>query len=296
MDDQPTQRPVAATATEERLARDLRKREWLLETIERQRALSPTASLIERRAGLSRQEFLHGYYAANRPVILAGEMNDWPALTRWAPDYLAQRVGGPIIEFQGQRTGNARFEMEKDAHRREAPFDAFIDMIKRPDAGNDAYITAYNSARNAAALSVLDADLGFHEKFLTRDVAQPNGMIWIGPAGTVTSLHHDLTNNLIAQLVGRKQFKILPASEVGHVYNTTHVFSDIADLDDPLLDRTRFARLRGARMYDITLNAGEMIFMPIGWWHQVKALDFSVTLTYTNFLWPNDAHQSYPSD
>lgn len=287
---------TASSALIERMLRDLKKREWLLETIERQRAFSPTGALIERRTNLSREEFLDRYYAANRPVILTDEMADWPALKHWTPDYLAARVGGAVIEYQGERNRNARFEMDKDAHKREAPFDQFIAMIKRPDAGNDAYITAYNSARNAAALATLDADLGFLEKFLTREVTQPNGMIWIGPAGTVTSLHHDLTNNLIAQLVGKKQLKILPASEIGRVYNHKHVFSEIPDLDDPALDRARFARLKGARLYEVTLNPGEIIFMPIGWWHQVKALDFSVTLTYTNFLWPNDASQSYPSD
>ena len=43
--------------------------------------------------------------------------------------------------------------MHKDAHRREAPFGEFIDRIVRPGAGNEAYLTAYNSARNAAALA-----------------------------------------------------------------------------------------------------------------------------------------------
>jgi hypothetical protein len=36
-------------------------------------------------------------------------------------------------------------------------------------------------------------------------------------------------------------------------------------------------------------DAGEILFVPLGWWHQVKALDFSMTITYTNFVWPNDS-------
>jgi len=47
-------------------------------------------------------------------------------------------------------------------------------------------------------------------------------------------------------------------------------------------------------VYDVELQPGEIIFMPLAWWHQVKALDFSVTATFTNFLWPNDAHEGYP--
>jgi hypothetical protein len=39
-----------------------------------------------------------------------------------------------------------------------------------------------------------------------------------------------------------------------------------------------------------------LLFVPIGWWHQVTALDFSVTLTYTNFRWPNRGRESFPAD
>ena len=47
-------------------------------------------------------------------------------------------------------------------------------------------------------------------------------------------------------------------------------------------------------MGTLTLAPGEILFAPIGWWHQVRAIDFSVTLTYTNFRWRNDFHLDYP--
>ncbi len=119
-------------------------------------------------------------------------------------------------------------------------------------------------------------------------------MMWIGPAGTVTSLHHDLTNNFIAQVVGRKRVRMAPASEVGKLYNERHVFSEIPDLDAPTADPDHFPRLAGLRVYDVVLKPGEVLFMPVAWWHQVKSLDFSVTVTFTNFRWRNDLHATYP--
>ena len=274
----------------------LAKREWLLETYERQRALAPGEAAIDRRAGMSSQEFLERYYAVGRPVILAGEMDDWPALTRWNPDYLKARIGAAPVEYQGERTANARFEMEKDSHRREAPFDEFMDTITGVGKRNDAYLTAYNSGRNREALAPLFADMGYLDKFLTRDITVSRGMPWIGPAGTLTPLHHDLTNNFIAQLVGRKQFTVLPAAEVGRLYNHNHVFSRLTDLDAPELDATVYPRVLGARVYHLVLQPGEILFMPLAWWHQVKALDFSVTFTYTNFRWPNEGYATYPTE
>jgi hypothetical protein len=288
--------PAAKDLSQENVALRLAlsKREWLLEALERQRDLAPSLIVIERRSGLSSEEFLERYYATNRPVILTGEIADWPALARWTPEYLKIAVGGRLIEFQGERTLDRRFEMNKDAHRREAPFDAFIDQILRHGAGNDTYLTAYNSERNAEALSVLHGDLGFLDKFLDRHAAVSHGMMWIGPAGTVTSLHHDLTNNFIAQIIGRKRVKLAPAAEVGKLYNSQHVFSEVPDLEDSDIDHARYPRLTGLRCYDVLLAPGEILFMPFGWWHQVKSLDFSVTITSTNFRWRNDACANYP--
>lgn len=272
----------------------LAKREWLLETQERQRGLSAGGTAIERRAGMGTEEFLEHYYAPARPVILGGAMDDWPALSRWNPGYLKKLIGSALVEYQGGRSTNVRFEMEKDRHRRTGPFDTFIDAVTSRKTGNDAYLTAYNSARNRDALAPLNRDMRVLDKFLTGDAAAPGGMAWIGPAGTMTSLHHDLTNNFIAQVVGRKQVTLLPAAEVGRLYNRHHVFSEITDLDDPDLDLALFPHLANTTAFTVVLAPGEILFMPIGWWHQVKALDFGVTMTFTNFRWANDGFASYP--
>jgi hypothetical protein len=283
---------VSEDGTARRVA--LAKREWLMEALERQRDLAASLTIIERRSALGAEEFLERYYAVNRPVILTGEMVNWPALTRWTPEYLKSTIGARPVEFQSGRSRDPQFEMNKDAHRQDAPFDAFIDRITRPGSGNDVYLTAYNSERNAEAFSGLNGDLGFLDKFLDCHAAAPHGMMWIGPAGTVTSLHHDLTNNFIAQIVGRKRVKLVPAADVGKLYNSQHVFSEIPDLEDPLIDLARYPRLAELRLYDVLLAPGEILFMPLGWWHQVKSLDFSVTITFTNFRWANDSYISYP--
>ena len=287
--------PASAPLPEGATSTALRKRDWLLHHVESRRDLSPEAVHIERRIGLSAQEFLDKYYALNRPVILAGEMQEWPALTLWTPEYLRRAVGSRMVEFQGGRTKNERFEMQKDLHRTSAPFEQFLDLITA-SGGNDAYITAYNCERNHDALSVLNKDVRPLDKFLSGAGAFPNGMMWIGPAGTVTSLHHDVTDNFIAQVVGRKRFKIVPAADVGKLYNHKHVFSEVPNLEDPALDRARYSLLDQIRVYDVTIMPGEIMYMPLAWWHQVHAVDFSVTITYTNFRWPNDSYKDYPAD
>ena len=231
----------------------------------------------------------------NRPVILAGEMADWPALTRWTPEYLKtrrRRSAGRIPGRAHRATSASKWTRTPTGGKRRSTCSSIGSL--RPGAGNDAYLTAYNSERNVEALSGLHSDVGALDKFLDRHTASAHGMMWIGPAGTVTSLHHDLTNNFIAQVVGRKCVKLAPAADVGKLYNSRHVFSEVPDLEDPGVDLARYPRLAELRLYDVLLQPGEILFVPLGWWHQVKSLDFSVTITFTNFRWANNSYIGYP--
>ncbi|MCR5876565.1 cupin-like domain-containing protein [Phenylobacterium sp. J426] len=272
----------------------LAKRDWLLDVIESHRQLGGDG--IDRLEGLTTDEFFEQFYKSHRPVVLGGELADWPALTLWTPEYLANKVGSAPIEYQGGRTEAPDYEVRKHDHRRTMPFDDFVRMITAPGSGNSAYLTAYNFKSNHKALAPLRADVRPLSKFLDPESPDAAGQWWIGPAATFTPLHHDLTNNLVAQVKGRKQVLLAPAADVGKLYNHLHMFSEVRDLQDAQLNLNLYPQLKDARLYEVLLEPGDALFIPIGWWHQVRALDFSVTITYVNFRWRNDWHLSYPQE
>ena len=272
-----------------------RKYQWLLEVLGRHRALSPAASGMFRAEAMTSQDFLDYYYATNRPIILGGEIAQWPAFKLWNADYLRAKVGARPVEVQADRASNANYERDKDAHRRVMAFDAFIERITAAGAANDTYLTAYNSAKNIEALAPLREDLGVLDKFLSHREGQSEGMLWIGPAGTFTPLHHDLTNNLLVQIVGRKRVILAASTATPNLYNDRHVFSEVSDAADPNMEAGAFPKLKDVTFLDFVLSAGDALFIPIGWWHQVTALDFSVSATYTNFLWPNEGYEGHPT-
>ena len=287
--------PVAAPAMPRMSdeAWKIAKYEWIFETGERHRVLSPKASGVFRTSGISGEDFLEMFFAPQRPTVLCGAMDDWPALRLWTPDYLRAAVGDAEIECQTRRTTNPLFEVQREKHLDRMPFDRFIAQAAGT-VGNDIYVTANNAANNAAAVAPLMADLGTIEGILDHAPGEAAGMMWIGPAGAFTPLHHDLTDNLLVQLVGRKRVIIASPAETAKLYNSFDVYSDIPDLTDPGLDLSRYPRLADIRLMDVTLAPGEALFLPVGWWHQVQALDFSVSMTYTNFVWPNMGHETYP--
>jgi hypothetical protein len=287
------QRASHDVGPEQPAAATLAKRDWLLDTQRRLRALAPRTEGVMRVVGISPTQFLEEFYAANRPVILGGAAQDWLARS-WSPEYLKQKVGSAIVEVQARRTETADFERFKEAHRIDMPFDVFIDRVTE-EGGNDLYLTAFNACSNRPALSPLNEDLGTVPGLLDETDVGRRGMLWLGGAGTFTPLHHDLTNNLLVQITGRKQVTLIAPTETPRLYNDLHVFSRVADILAPDLDLKRFPLLDGVRYQALELAPGDALFIPIGWWHQVRSLDFSASVTYTNFVWPNDYAAGFQS-
>jgi hypothetical protein len=267
------------------------KSDWILSSLEALARQAPRK--IPNKSSITAQEFLEEHYAANWPVLLSGELEGWPALKRWKPDYLSSKIGKAEVEVQARRSEDPDFERRMGAHRERLPFAEFIERVAS-EGGNDLYLTAYNSASNEAALAPLNEDLGSLDKLLDPSDPRARGMMWIGGRGTFTPLHHDLTNNLLLQIVGRKRLLMVAPLATPRLYNDHHVYSEIRDLLEPGI-LSRYPMLEGLYVHQLILNPGDALFIPLGWWHQVSSLDFSVTITHTNFRWPNDFHAAHPS-
>ena len=74
------------------VAQSAQKRDWLLAVYRKSNRLHPTSAEIEHRHKLSRDEFLREYYSTNRPVIITGMMDDWPAMRKWNLDYFERTI------------------------------------------------------------------------------------------------------------------------------------------------------------------------------------------------------------
>ncbi len=272
----------------ERLRNRLDKHNWLIDTRRRLERLLP--DFVERRAQLPGDEFLRQYYSAGRPVIITGMLDDWPALGKWNIDFLSRQYAEKVVEIQAGRSADGQYESNKKRHQQTMRFGDFLDWIRIQDSSNDRYLTAYNSAHNSHALAELMEDVRGVPEYLDA-TSKDQGFLWIGPRGTVTPFHHDLTNNLLAQVIGRKRFVIASSLEISGMYNHEHCFSAV---DGRRVDYDRFPEMRGVRLMDLVLEPGELLFLPIGWWHFVEGLEFSISLTFTNFRWNKDFTDAYP--
>lgn len=240
---------------------------------------APNYSHVEKRSRVSRDEFIQRYVIGCRPVVLLDVAHDWPALKRWSPQDLAARFGQVEVEIQAGRSSDAAYEENKLKHKQRMKLAAFVDQVLKGGDTNDYYLTANNEALRRPELAPLLQDIGSLPDLCDPARLAYESSIWFGPGGTVTPLHHDTTMLLHTQITGRKRWRFISPLQTPRLYNTNGVFSPI-DLDAP--DLTRFPLLQGVQVLETVLNPGETIFLPLAWWHQVKALEVSLSFSFSN--------------
>jgi ribosomal protein L16 Arg81 hydroxylase len=112
----------------------------------------------------------------------------------------------------------------------------------------------------------------------------------MGPPGTITPFHHDLTNNFMAQVLGRKRVKIAPSWDMPLMKNNYHVFCQVDGRTEPASPHPGFNE---PQIMECILNPGEILFLPVGCLHFVEGIDVTVTVSFTNFIFDNDFRTFY---
>jgi hypothetical protein len=263
-------------------ARQAQKLSSLMQAFAKQLRQSSIAESVPTETGLSPKLFFENYYYANRPVLIRGLMHDWPALSRWSPEYFGERFGDETVEITTGRESDPRFEDRFPNHRHQMTMREFVEIITRAK-GNDVYLVAKNRLLDREPFLELRRDVLFPEGFLTTGPYADPPRIWIGGEGTITPLHHDASNIFFGQVYGRKLVRLIPPSEIDNLYNDRTCFSEI-DLDD--VDYMRFPKFRPVTVVQVIVQAGDFLLLPLGWWHQVRSLDVSISLSFQNFAVP----------
>jgi hypothetical protein len=215
---------------------------------------------VERRRNLSTSELEAEYIHKGIPVVLTDLVERWPAVSRWSPpSELARRAGdimAPLITLPG---GNEYYGSVDPV---DTPFATCLDRIFSGDGGR-YYISQIPLLELAPQLA---GDFEF--PFPDLEAILEPVFFWIGTGGCVSNVHFDFAHNFACQVSGRKRFRLYPPEQSHRLYpSMTSKFSPVSTLGDTSFDEyPLFAR---ARLIEVTLCPGELLFLPSFWWHQV---------------------------
>ncbi len=108
--------------------------------------------------------------------------------------------------------------------------------------------------------------------------------IWIGSEGVVTPLHHDAWTGLLFQMTGSKRVLMFPPTERPNLYFTspfaaTDRWSTLPGRSDDA-DPSSYPRFARANGFEGTLDAGDVLFIPAFWSHEIEALEPNISIPF----------------
>ncbi|TIB06402.1 hypothetical protein E3P96_00466 [Wallemia ichthyophaga] len=234
----------------------------------------------------------------NIPALFKGVARNWEARRKWDDEYLSNSVQGDIeIATTPYGNADALVEVGDDVF--------FVEPLNQHISMGDFLQTLHNKKDDVVYLQSQNGNLAFDEFLkLGRDVpasiaqmedimgSKPDAVnVWMGGPESVTSLHHDPYENIYVVVRGTKTFNLFPPTEeycLGfEKYRRGKYIRDasgklIVEAQDehvpwtpidPCLSKeeniARVPQYKHSRCMTVTVNEGDALYLPSGWFHHV---------------------------
>jgi hypothetical protein len=213
---------------------------------------------------LTPEVFKTTYFKPQKPVIINKLYgSDCKIYAEWTFDYFKELAGDlkvGVYDAEGDDDNTDR--SYKNADRKMLLRD-YIDLI-----------TARPTTKRLFLFNIFKHQPKLKSQFFFPKIAplvlRNLPLAFFGGEGSVTRLHRDMDNSnvFLTELQGSKRVVLFPPEHSSFLYQLPFNTHTPVDINQP--DYGRYPALHAAEGLDVTLKAGETLFIPAGWWHQIE--------------------------
>lgn len=239
---------------------------------------------IERIEQPTIKEFKH-YISQNQPVIITGVANQWQAYCHWTLESFKQIFGDLTVPLRASDNEIDVFFGE-DKQDKFLRFSEYIDLIsnwnscdQRPPYFGNIWL---NDPEMKPIVEPIIRDFDFPNYFT--DSSRNDLHLWIGAAEQKSTIHNDNYQNLNAQIYGKKAFLLFSPEQHQFLYPVKideELWSSPIDPQNP--DLAKYPLFERTSCIEAILQPGEILFIPIFWWHQARAITTAINLNMWAF-------------
>ncbi|MBB6237156.1 hypothetical protein HDC90_001774 [Pedobacter sp. AK013] len=238
---------------------------------------------------ISKSDFELNYLKPRKPLVIKNMAKKWPAYQKWTMEYMKEVVGDKTVPLYDSSKADPSKPINASAA--EMKFGDYIDLIK--ETPTDLRIFLFDPIKFAPKILedyIAPKDLmgGFLDSY-------PN--MFFGGKGSVTFLHYDidLAHIFHTHFNGRKHVILFDYKWKERLYQIPYATYALEDYDVENPDFDKFPALKGVQGVEAFLEHGDTLFMPTGYWHWMKYLDgsFSISLRAWDKSWGVKAKSLY---
>ncbi|XP_064387370.1 hypoxia-inducible factor 1-alpha inhibitor-like [Halichondria panicea] len=243
------------------------------------------------------------------PVVLTGTELVEPAL-RWTLPYLEDNIGSSkhtvyisktkkFLYFDDKKVNNVP-DFREPMKKREWTFSKFVDELKGHIDRTDEYLYYQDTLTDTVGTSIKHDFVHFNWRWLNDRKKRYNwgqlttNLLLIGQPGNISPCHYDEQHNYFCQVMGEKRCMLFSPSNFDKLYPfpVAHPCDRQTQVDFNNPDFEKFPNFRDVKGYECMVKPGEVLYIPMYWWHWIEGLPkggitISITFWYRSGPVPN---------
>ena len=211
--------------------------------------------------GITRQEFEEKYYYPQKPVVIRGLVNDYPAYHKWSFEFFKREMGDlevGIFDASLERADRSY----KEPHYK-MPFRDYLEEIQKGPTKKRLFL--FNPFKYNESLL---KDFEFPK--LCNGFLKSFPFMFFGGDGSITRAHQDMDMSCVflTQFEGKKRVVLFDPKYSDLLYRYPFNVHTGVNIDNP--DFEKYPALQYVEGIETVLEFGDTIFMPSGWWHHIE--------------------------
>ena len=223
-------------------------------------------------SNISDKDFKENYLKPQKPVIIKGLADNYPAGKKWTMDYIKDICGDVLVDvFDNSNSNKATAFTTPDLKMR---FSDYIDTLMK-NTPTLLRMFLFNMFKERPQLR---KDFPCPKVF--RGILGRIGFMFFGAKDIKVRIHQDMdmSNVMLTQFYGRKKVVLISPEYSRLLYKLPFNTHSLVDLDNP--DYTKYPGLRYVETFECVLEPGDSLFMPSGYWHYITYLDGGFSVSY----------------
>jgi hypothetical protein len=229
-------------------------------------------SSIDAISDVSPEEFKKKYLIPQKPVVIKGLADKYPAGRKWTIDYIKKVCGDVTVDvFDNSKSNKGSAFTIADL---KMPFRDYVNTIVE-NKPTTLRMFLFNMFR---AKPELRKDFPCPSIFT--GILGRIGYMFFGAKDIKVRIHQDIdmSNVLLTQFYGRKKVVLVDPKYSELLYKLPYNTYSLVDLDNP--DYEKYPGLKYIEVQECILEHGDSLYMPSGYWHFITYVDGGFSVSY----------------
>jgi len=229
-------------------------------------------SSIDAVSDISPEEFKKQYLIPQKPVVIKGLADKYPAGTKWTIDYIKTICGDVMVDvFDNSNSNKGSAFTIPDL---KMPFRDYVNTIVE-NKPTTLRMFLFNMFKSKPELRK-----DFPCPAIFKGILGRIGYMFFGAKDIKVRIHQDIdmSNVLLTQFYGRKKVVLIDPKYSELLYKLPYNTYSLVDLDHP--DYEKYPGLKYIEVQECVLEHGDSLYMPSGYWHFITYVDGGFSVSY----------------